>query len=130
MTGVTAMNDDFSRLVTNFFKNDYRERGKVKWNGYFLSDHTSSLKQEKQQRHHVTKKMAQMSLSEMKSRLQYASINYELVIVQENYTDQTNHMSSNVVGIVAGFSDRGVMIGTEHILFENMWAVRLSHDNN
>jgi hypothetical protein len=113
--GVTAMNDDFSRLVTNFFKNDYRERGKVKWNGYFLSDHTSSLKQEKQQRHHVTKKMAQMSLSEMKSRLQYASINYKLVIVQENYTDQTNHMLSNVVGIVAGFSDRGVMIGTEHI---------------
>jgi hypothetical protein len=54
--GVTAMNDDLSRLVTNFFKNDYRERGKVKWNGYFLSDHTSSLKQEKQQRHHVTKK--------------------------------------------------------------------------
>lgn len=54
--GVTAMNDDFSRLVTNFFKNDYRERGKVKWNGYFLSDHTSSLKQEKQQRHHVNEK--------------------------------------------------------------------------
>ncbi|MDI6523854.1 hypothetical protein [Leuconostoc suionicum] len=35
--------EDFSTLINRYFQNDYRERGKIKWNGYFLSDHTSSL---------------------------------------------------------------------------------------
>ncbi len=40
-TEVTAMSDAaFSKIINNYFQNDYRERDKVKWNGYFLSDHT------------------------------------------------------------------------------------------
>ncbi len=38
------MDKDFSSLVANYFKNDYRERGLIKWRGFFLSDHTSALK--------------------------------------------------------------------------------------
>ncbi|WP_204769295.1 hypothetical protein [Leuconostoc rapi] len=124
------MTDEFNDIVTNFFKNDYRERGKVKWHGYFLSDHTSSLKQEAHQRHHVTNKLMRMPLPEIKSLLQYATLHYEVVIIQEDYADQTNQMLSNIVGLVAGFSDRGIMIAGEHILFENIRAVRLKHDDN
>lgn len=38
------MDKEFSEKVTNYFKNDYIERGIIKWRGYFLSDHTSALK--------------------------------------------------------------------------------------
>ncbi len=69
-------NNDFSQTVTSYFKNDYRERGKIKWNGYFLSDHTSSLKHDSNERHTVTTKLEQMPLNEMKDQLQFALVNY------------------------------------------------------
>lgn len=64
--GVIAMNDDFGRLVTSYFKNDYRERGKVKWNGYFLSDHTSSLKSEAYERHQQTERLPRMTVEDIR----------------------------------------------------------------
>ncbi|CCF25191.1 hypothetical protein [Leuconostoc citreum] len=124
------MTDNFSQLVTNYFKNDYRERGKIKWQGYFLSDHTASLKQEKTARQHISQKLERMALSAIKSRLQYANLHYELVIIQEDYATSDKKMFPDIVGLVAGFSDRGVVVDKQHILFENIRAVRLSRDNN
>lgn len=33
-------------VVQNFFDNYYQDRGVVKWQGFFLSDHTAALKQQ------------------------------------------------------------------------------------
>lgn len=122
--GVIAMTDDFQQLVTNYFKNDYRERGKIKWNGYFLSDHTSSLTVDAIGRHSQTLRLEVMPLDEIKETLMHASHAYHQVIVQQDVQDQTGHMQKNITGIIAGFSDRGVVIDNHHILFENMRAVK------
>ncbi|MEE8831314.1 MAG: hypothetical protein SOI57_00285 [Leuconostoc gelidum] len=125
------MNDEpFNQTVTNYFKNDYRERGKIKWQGYFLSDHTLSLNHDSNDRHQVTKKLPRMPLDAIKIMLRRASVNYNQVIVQQDYQDTTDHMLTNVTGLVAGFSDRGVMVNQEHILFENIRAVVLQNDRN
>lgn len=118
------MTEDFSQLVTNYFKNDYRERGKIKWNGYFLSDHTSSLKSEAIERQTQTQRLAAMPLEEIKNTLMHATNSYHSVIVQQNVQDTTGQMSKNISGIVAGFSDRGVVIDQQHILFEDIRAVK------
>lgn len=124
------MTDEFSRVVTNFFKNDYRERGKVKWNGYFLSDHTSSLKAETIGRHQKTVKLPRMAVEDMKQELRSASINYESVYIQQDVQDEAENIPANIVGYVSGFSDRGVVINDQHILFEDMRAIGLTHDRN
>lgn len=31
-------------VVNNFFEHDYHDRGMVKWQGFYLSDHTAALK--------------------------------------------------------------------------------------
>ena len=118
------MTEDFSQLVTNYFKNDYRERGKIKWNGYFLSDHTSSLKSEAIVRQTQTPRLPTMPLEEIKSTLMHASNAYHEIIVQQNMQDTTGQMFKNISGIVAGLSDRGVMIDQQHILFEDIRAVK------
>ena len=109
--------DNFSQIVTNYFKNDYRERGKIKWNGYFLSDHTSSLKRAAKIRHDITVK------------LQYAFINYCTVIVQQDFQNPKGQMERNIFGPVDGFSDRRVVINGKHILFENMRSVEIEDVN-
>ncbi|ORI44993.1 hypothetical protein BMR95_08220, partial [Leuconostoc mesenteroides subsp. cremoris] len=63
---------EFSKMINNYFQNDYRERGKVKWNGYFLSDHTSALKREAQTKNAVPVKLPMMSLTACQNILRHA----------------------------------------------------------
>lgn len=35
-------------VADNFFKYYYHDRGKIKWSGFFLSEHTAALKENKQ----------------------------------------------------------------------------------
>lgn len=45
----TIYNDNEAELVAdNFFKNYYHDRGKVKWEGFFLSEHTAALHKNKE----------------------------------------------------------------------------------
>lgn len=41
-------NDDAEAVAENFFKNYYHDRGKIKWSGYFLSEHTAALRKNKE----------------------------------------------------------------------------------
>ncbi|MEX0380683.1 hypothetical protein AB3K25_05310 [Leuconostoc sp. MS02] len=116
-------NRDFSRIVNNYFKNDYRERGKMKWQGFFLSDHTSSLKKDDNQRITVTKKLPRIPLSEVQNMLRSAAENYKKVTVQQNIKDLEGHMVPNVSGVVMGFSDNGVYINQKYIAFQNIRTV-------
>ena len=38
-------------VVNNFFEHDYHDRGMVKWQGFYLSDHTAALKKMAKERH-------------------------------------------------------------------------------
>ncbi|ANN47739.1 hypothetical protein A6F53_00065 [Levilactobacillus brevis] len=37
---------DANIIAEQFLKNKYHDRGMLKWQGFFLSDHTSSIKKE------------------------------------------------------------------------------------
>ncbi|GDZ85675.1 hypothetical protein EFN63_01640 [Leuconostoc citreum] len=122
------MTDDFSKMVTNYFKNDYRERGKIKWNGYFLSDHTARLNNDEKKRHTVNKRLPRMPLKEIKHQLQFATTNYLLTTVQTDTQHANGDMLPNITGLVSGFTDRGVVIDQQQILFEDIRAVVISDD--
>ena len=119
-----VMINDFSRLVTSYFKNDYRERGKVKWNGYFLSDHTSSLKSEAHERHQQTERLPRMTVEDIRQTLMHALLEYHEVVVQQDMQDETGNLFKNIVCSIDVFSDRGVVIDNDHLLFENIRAVK------
>ncbi|MCF6515886.1 hypothetical protein GSH19_06980 [Lactobacillus sp. S2-2] len=118
------MNDDFKRIVTNYFKYDYRERGKVKWNGFFLSDHTQSLHKDEEENNYSEIKLEKMSLSEMKMILMDAYLNYEKVLVQQNIENIDHQLMRNIKGSVQGFSEDGVYIDKIHVLLTNMRSVK------
>lgn len=42
---MTFFNDhEANQVATNFFRYHYHDRGKKKWGGFFLSEHTAQLK--------------------------------------------------------------------------------------
>lgn len=123
MEEIAMSDEDFRKMINNYFKNDYRERGKVKWNGYFLSDHTSALKNEVQNKNVVTTKLPLMSLTASQTILRHASANYEFVTVQQNIENVEGNLEPNITGLVDGFSDLGFHISGKYIEFENVRAV-------
>lgn len=41
-------NAEADAIANRFFKFYYRDRGKIKWSGFFLSEHTAALKKNRQ----------------------------------------------------------------------------------
>ena len=54
------MSEAFDKKVTEFFRT-YQDRGMEKWQGFFLSDHTSTLRKDRQQKAMTYPKKAEMS---------------------------------------------------------------------
>ncbi|WP_273712944.1 hypothetical protein [Leuconostoc mesenteroides] len=103
-----ANKENFSTIINRYFKNDYRERGKIKWNGFFLSDHTSSLVKENVQRNQKTQKLPKIPLNEAQHILQHSCVNYHIVTVQQNIETNDGYLIPNVTGLVNGFTELGV----------------------
>lgn len=40
--------NEVDNVATDFFQNYYQDRGKIKWGGFFLSEHTAALKKNKE----------------------------------------------------------------------------------
>lgn len=41
--------EEADKVAENFFKYYYHDRGKIKWGGFLLSEHTAAIRKEKQQ---------------------------------------------------------------------------------
>ncbi|MCI2151615.1 MAG: hypothetical protein LKK49_04655 [Leuconostoc mesenteroides] len=118
-----ADKENFSTIINRYFQNDYRERGKIKWNGYFLSDHTSTLVKEDVQRNQKTKKLPRIPLNEAQSILQHSCVNYHIVTVQQNIETTDGCLIPNVTGLVNGFTALGVYINQQFIAYEDIRTV-------
>lgn len=117
--------DDFSKMINNYFQNDYRERGLIKWRGFFLSDHTSSLKKFDINNYYVEKKMTNMPTSTIKEIAKDAYVNYHNVIIQLYVTNFEHAVDKNIGGGVEGFDDRYLYIDGKGYEFESIRGIMI-----
>lgn len=115
--------EDFSTIINRYFQNDYRERGKIKWNGFFLSDHTSSLVKDDRQRNQKPQKLPKIPLNEAQSILQHSCVNYHIVTIQQNIETTDGYLIPNVTGLVNGLTELGVYINQQFIAYEDIRTV-------
>ncbi|MCM6764608.1 hypothetical protein [Weissella paramesenteroides] len=87
------------KQATNFFKYDYHDRGMVKWQGYYLSDHTE----------HVNKVAHQ--ITDANNRIRQPEMTSEAIaqILFEAYTHND--------------TDESIIIGKQLIPQNNLWWV-------
>lgn len=122
--------DDFSALITNYFQNDYRERGIKKWQGFFLSDHTSALKRFDADNNFDEVPMKQMATNDILRVSMHALANWQFVVMQLNTTTYEHDTQKNITGLIASIDDRAVYIEnnegkTTGYLFEDIRAIRV-----
>lgn len=103
------------QLAEQFFQRDYHDRGMLKWAGYFLSDHTSALQQNKKTEQPEVLLAAQ-PLDKVSELLADAWQHQRRVHLQLNQL-QKSEIVESMTGLVVGFFDNviGIQITDEQI---------------
>lgn len=103
----------FDQILDNFFKT-YQDRGMKKWQGFFLSDHTATIKKDEVKRSTVYRKKKTMSVESVSKNLFKAYANHMQVAVQLKELDVEGNIQPDIVGFVQGYQ-------ANEILVSNIW---------
>lgn len=104
-------NQDFDLdTVKHFFEHDYHDRGMMKWQGFYLSDHTAALNQQNQQLNAFYVPRPQQSLAELTQVLADAYQSQQLVTIQLKTVDQNNHHLPDITTLIHGYNANDIVI--------------------
>jgi hypothetical protein len=121
---VMPMSDDFDQKVTEFFRT-YQDRGMKKWAGFFLSDHTLKINQDKAKRSVTYQKEKPMSQAEISEVLFKAFSNHLLVQLQLKQLDDNGELPADITGFVEGYQEQKIIISGQVVDFNDINHVDL-----
>lgn len=106
-------------LAARFFAKDYQDRGMVKWQGFFLSDHTEDVAKYSEQRQMRNQRQDHVEMSEE------AISRYLLKAFDQHFRvtiQLRNHNTEGIVsplyhGQVLGFQDNNVVLSNNSKVF-------------
>lgn len=89
----------------NFFKYDYIDRGMIKWQGFYLSDHTSALNAEHEAQNKALNREIppQMTSEEITSVINQAIVKNRVVKIQTNKCDSNGIFEPSIIGNIRGY---------------------------
>ncbi|WP_125705038.1 phage infection protein [Lacticaseibacillus daqingensis] len=101
----------FLRRTEQFFAHEYRDRGMVKWQGFYLSDHTAALKREALAAHQAAQQLPEQSEAVVRATLAQALASGAPVQVQRRTLTPDLTLAPPLSGQVRGYTDGdGVML--------------------
>ena len=108
------MTEDFGREDLNYYFNHvYKDRGILKWQGMFLSEHTTELKRVEQLDQEVPR-LPQQSQQEIAYYLERSMKHNKVLSVQLNSLDVFGRMPPDITGVFRGFIDLETLLINEH----------------
>ena len=100
-SGCHLSNQDFDLdTVKHFFEHDYHDRGMMKWQGFYLSDHTAALNQQKQQLNEVYVPRPQQSLATITEVLADAYQSQQTVTIQLKTADHNKRPFPDITTLI------------------------------
>lgn len=92
----------------------YEDRKKLKWQGFFLSEHTTEIDAESQRQFHFPPKEA-LSSEEINQCLFEAMKKNRAVVIQREEVDQEGHYPPDVTGKISGHDSLGIYLSGETV---------------
>lgn len=116
--------EKFMELVEDFFKNHYKDRGMVKWQGFYLSDHTAALKRQAEEEAVEYEPLDKMPEPDVRHILNRAYANHNSVEIQIADVSQDIRMFPPMKGKVAGTD------GQDGVVLDDGTRIQISHIRN
>lgn len=122
-----ANEEDIYTLAKRFFEQDYHDRGMVKWQGYYLSDHTEDVAQytsvETQQAQQVLRE--RQTPEEIGLLLKKAYDDQVEISIQLANKDERGLTNQLITGKILGYTDQNeVMINSVKLKVNSMNSVQ------
>lgn len=100
--------DDFNEAeLQHFFDYEYQDRGMLKWQGFFLSDHTSALNKEKEEQRPIRR--SKQSEDEISRHLMQAWQSKQKVTLQLEEVDD-DQVPQELSGVIAGYRENEIVV--------------------
>ena len=115
---------EFDQVLDDFFRT-YQDRGMKKWQGFMLSDYTSTVSKIDKKHAQVYEKKKSMSLEAISEILMIAYANHRLVSVQLKQVDINDKFLPDIVGTVDVYQVDHVVISGEWIELEDINHVEI-----
>ena len=113
------MSSEFDKRVEEFFRT-YQDRGMKKWAGFYLSDHTAKINQDKKRRDTVYVKKKTMSQKDIRAMLMRSFGERRKVSVQLKELSVDNDLQADIVGFVEGYQEDTAIISRNLVLIEDI----------
>lgn len=118
---------EFDTNVVTQFLNQYQDRGMMKWQGFYLSDHTASLQkvdrndQLKLNRSHSEK----METEEIEQVINTAVVKKLPVKIERNVQDKDGYLAPFIEGKIEGYYLDKLVIGEAFISIDEIYAISI-----
>ena len=114
------MNPEYRELLMQ-----YQDRKKMKWAGFYLSDHTAKIQKEESARKFCAPPLARMSLADIDETLYWARLKSLAVSIQKEETNLEGQYPPNITGPIQGFDELGIFIGAEKVDYDEIRHVTI-----
>lgn len=106
-------------VVNYFFEHDYRDRGMLKWQGFYLSDHTAALNHQRDQQQRVYQRQPQQTLPTISKLLADAYQRHRQVTLQLNEVDLNGRQLPDSQTYIYGYHDDRIVIDDQKLIAIN-----------
>lgn len=107
----------------DYYFEQYQDRKMKKWAGFYLSEHTAIIEQEKKKQ--PAEKKRQMSWSEIDEVLAQAFQNQVEVMIQKEELDSEGNYGADIMGLIQGHDELGIYVCGHKISYDEIRHVQL-----
>ncbi|MGX7162280.1 hypothetical protein [Enterococcus massiliensis] len=99
---------------------EYHDRKKLKWQGFYLSEHTNQLAQEKKERSFIWPAKEVMTKNEIDHVLYEARLKGRMIAIQKEEINEEGLYSADIIGKIQGYDELGIYLADQKIDYDEI----------
>ncbi|EHK9937634.1 TPA: hypothetical protein I0I20_RS13360 [Enterococcus faecium] len=104
---------------------DYNDRGRLKWAGFYLSDHTEEIDADSEQRANYNLAKEQMATEEIAEVLNAAVKKNRSVCIQKEERNAEGYYPDDIIGKILGSDELGIYVGKNKVHYDEVRHVEI-----
>lgn len=99
---------------------EYNDRARLKWAGFYLSDHTEKIDADVEQRANQNLAKEQMTTEEITEVLNAAILKRKVVCIQKEERDFEGYYPDDIIGEIRGNDELGIFVGDHKVHYDEV----------
>ncbi|MGS6445911.1 hypothetical protein [Enterococcus hirae] len=104
---------------------EYNDRGRLKWTGFYLSDHTEKIDADVEQRANQNLAKEQMTTEEITEVLNAAVLKRKVVCIQKEERDSEGDYPDDIIGEIRGHDELGIFVDDHKVHYDEIRHIEI-----